>query len=305
MAEQRGTYRSIYGVLLDDPDYQALPEKAQHLFLVLKVTRLSNLAAIFVCDEGGFLTLKQQSGIPVPTIKKLLVVLEKAGWVYYEAPILWLKNGLKYEPSISLNNKNHIKAVESVLRGLPKRQIVLKFCDYYNLAYPFDTLSIPSRSTETETEPETKPETEPEKSAEQAPPKPPLERFNLWLQENVSVLVEIARVAKDPSYEFGAIRKDNPTDCWLRFQVKKMRVWILGNDKKANKKDWKRFVTHWLNRSLDKEPDSNFKPHEGYMTAAEEREYYASKKRSGPNTDFTSIGVTDAATGEPLGETHA
>ena len=158
--EDRGNYRSIYSVMLDDPDFQALPADARYLFLILKISRLNNSAGIFILDDGGFVTLEKQSGMSLKRIKKAFRYLSDTHSIAFRYPIVWLKNSLKYEPGITLSNEKHKKGIENILKSLPKNEIVLKFCDYYNLAYPFDTPSIPLRNKETETDTETEKETE-------------------------------------------------------------------------------------------------------------------------------------------------
>jgi hypothetical protein len=159
----RGTYRGIYAALLDDPEFQKLPERAKFLFVALKTTRFNNLASIYILDEGGIVTLSTQTSIPNKDVKQALQILSESHWIEYEYPIVWLRNGLRFEPSIKMNNPNHKKAVEKILVGLPKLAIVHNFCDYYKLEYPFESHSIPPPIKETDKEKDTDSEKEKKK----------------------------------------------------------------------------------------------------------------------------------------------
>jgi uncharacterized phage protein (TIGR02220 family) len=170
MKSDRGMYRAIHAVLLDDLDFQKLSERARHLFHVLKVSRISNMAGIFICEEGEKLTLARQTGIPPRGVNLGLVELERGGWILCEGPILWLRNALKYDPGLNMNNKNHQKAVLKTIQGLPGLSILAKFCNYYGLGIPSgipsryhrDTIEIPSPITDTDTDTDTETETETE-----------------------------------------------------------------------------------------------------------------------------------------------
>jgi len=106
------------------------------------------MAGIFYCGEGEMVTLQNQTGYSAKTLSKGIRELIDTHWIAYREGIMWIINHLKYEPGISMNNPKHAKGVENILKSLPKSEIIVKFCDYYNLGYPFDTLSIPFRNNE-------------------------------------------------------------------------------------------------------------------------------------------------------------
>lgn len=78
-------------------------------------------------------------------------------------------------------------------------------------------------------------------------------------------------------------------DRWVRSEIAKMRVWVIGNPDRGKKK-WGRFMSHWFIKAKDERPAASWRPYEGYITAAEEKEYYAAKRRSGPTGDFKAMG---------------
>jgi len=276
----RGVYRGIYAVLLDTGDFQSLPERARHLLITLKLTRLNNLASIYVLDEGGILTISKQTGIGVKAIHGLLKVLQDTHWIAIEYPLVWVVNGLRYEPSISLSNENHRKAVHNVLKNLPKLPIVHKFCDYYGLAYPFDTPSIPSRSIEIEIEMEKETEKEPEIEKNGAASGPeisesgPAGDFRRWVQAHKRLM--FALFTKTRSNVTG---KNHAGLDWINAEVPRMCGHIRAHvEEFAGKPEWPAFVVGWLMRNIRQYPTQ--------MMATEEAEYDANKRRrewpSGP-----------------------
>src|SRR6185436_11147874 len=54
---------------------------------------------------------------------------------------LWIRNALRHDPSMHLKNKKHLHAITGWLKELPHLQIVLDFCNYYEIAKHFDRLS--------------------------------------------------------------------------------------------------------------------------------------------------------------------
>ena len=141
MATDRGTYRSTYTALLDDEDFRRLPSESRHVLQTIKISRINNVAGIFVCSDGEIVTLSKQTGYTTKAIQKAIDTLCREGWVFYDGVVLWVRNQLRFEPNVKLTNEKQRVGIEKILKSLPKSTITAKFCKYYDLAYPFDSLS--------------------------------------------------------------------------------------------------------------------------------------------------------------------
>jgi hypothetical protein len=124
----RGSYRSIYTVLIDGPDYQALPPNAKLLLFTLKL----NLGPTGI-DVLYSAVLEPQTGLTPEQVALSLDVLEHAGWIERERNLVWVVGGLENEPSRSLSNPNHRKEILDHLRSLPRLSIVDRFRRRYDL----------------------------------------------------------------------------------------------------------------------------------------------------------------------------
>lgn len=144
---RRGVYRGIYSSLLDDADYQRLSPRARHVLLTARQCAQAGPAAIY---RYYLELLAKQAGYSVRVVDRALTELDEGSWTMREGSILWVRNALRYDPSMNLSNPHHRQAVTKWVQALPKLQIVLTFCDYYSLPYPFDSHHIatsqPSRS---------------------------------------------------------------------------------------------------------------------------------------------------------------
>lgn len=124
----RGSYRSIYTVLIDGPDYQALPPNAKLLLFTLKL----NLGPTGI-DVLYSAVLEPQTGLTPEQVALSLDVLEHSGWIERERNVVWVVGGLANEPSRSLSNPNHRKEILDHLRSLPRLAIVERFRRRYDL----------------------------------------------------------------------------------------------------------------------------------------------------------------------------
>lgn len=174
---ERGSYRATYSVMLDSPEFRQMSSDARLVLHTLKNSRINNMAGIFVCGKGELMTISEQSGIPLARVSKALAILSRYHWIYHADTILWVRNQLKFDPWVNLNNENHRIAVIKIISGLPKSSIIAKFCKYYKLEYPFgippesigdtieDTSRIPSAITDPDPDPDLDLEEEEEKSS--------------------------------------------------------------------------------------------------------------------------------------------
>lgn len=134
----RGVHRGVYGALFDDPDYQALSAPARLVLLTVRLCAQAGPAAIFRYYPE---LLARQTGLSVKQIGAALHELSDRLWIVYDEAIVWVKNGLRHDPTMRLNNSKHLSAVNRAVESLPHHAIVLEFCNYYQLRKPFDSLS--------------------------------------------------------------------------------------------------------------------------------------------------------------------
>lgn len=130
----RGVYRGIYSSLPDDPEFQQLSSDARLVLYTCRLCRAAGPAAIFRYYPE---LLMIQTGLTSKALARAFEGLERGGWIMREGVVLWVKNGLRYDPSIRLADTKHRKSVERAVFSLPKLQIVLTFCDYYGITRPF------------------------------------------------------------------------------------------------------------------------------------------------------------------------
>ena len=130
----RGAYRGIFSVLLDDPDYQKLSPYARLVLLTARQCQDAGPSAIFRYYPEK---LAHQTGLTTETVLVALAELQEAGWIVEDGVLLWVRNGLRYDPHVRPNNGNHREGIEEHLKSLPKRALVIQFCEYYGFDIPF------------------------------------------------------------------------------------------------------------------------------------------------------------------------
>lgn len=132
----KGEYRAIYTALVDDPAFQALSPNAKLVFLLVKLQLgPSGIGVLYSA------VLAEQSGIPLEGVADGMRELAAGGahaWLRVERNVVWIRNGLKFEPNLTITNRNHRLSVEAHLRSLPKLPIVNDFAAYYGLGPAFD-----------------------------------------------------------------------------------------------------------------------------------------------------------------------
>ncbi len=131
----RGEYRPIYSVLQDSDEFKVLSKDGKLLWYGLKLTLGASGIGVLFDDQ-----IAERSGINLNELQPARRELVSGGWIEVEGRTHWLRNGLMFEPNLSLANANHRASVERYLRGLPKLSIVNRFASYYDLALPFPDL---------------------------------------------------------------------------------------------------------------------------------------------------------------------
>lgn len=126
--KERGESRAIYTAVVHDPDFLALSRTAKLLFYTLKMEL--GASGIDVMYPGQLADL---TGIEYPEIQPTLDELEQGEWIRRDQNVVWLRNGLRYDPYLSTTNRRHVQAIVGHLSGLPRVGLVEEFCSYYGL----------------------------------------------------------------------------------------------------------------------------------------------------------------------------
>jgi len=114
--------------IVDDIDFSELPPNAKLVFFYLKL--LLGPAGIGVIYNT---TLAEQLGMAMESLSDAIGMLIDRGWIRMESRIVWVCNGLRDDPGVSLSNVKHRVSVVRHAESLPKLQIVLDFAAYYGL----------------------------------------------------------------------------------------------------------------------------------------------------------------------------
>ena len=138
MGKDRGEYRSIHTVLVDSPEFIDMSPAAQLVFFQLKLRLGASGIAVIPAVED---VLAEVTGYPPDAIRDAMGDAITHGFLVRERNVLWIRNGLKFEPSRSLANANHVKSIVRYIESLPKLQIVKDFADYYSLNLEWHTQS--------------------------------------------------------------------------------------------------------------------------------------------------------------------
>lgn len=128
MSEPRGEYRPIYNALWDDPAFLALGPKVRLTLLAVKAA-LPNWGIALNRAWGA--NLAHMTGLKPSEVDACLSTLEEAKWIVREGTVLWLRNGLRFEPTSNHRDPKHRKALHTHLAGLPRLAIVEAFRDHY------------------------------------------------------------------------------------------------------------------------------------------------------------------------------
>ena len=134
----RGKHQSIHTALIDDPTFQKLTPEAKLCFYTLKL--MLGAAGIDVV-RAHQLAIAEVTGLQVEAVRTALRDLENAGFLMIESNVLWLRNGLRFNPALNLDNENHRKSIKTHLKGLPALAIVNLFADKYDFGIVFDTIT--------------------------------------------------------------------------------------------------------------------------------------------------------------------
>lgn len=122
----RGEYRSIYTVLLDGPDFQALRSDARLVFYTIKFSL--GLSGIDVLYSEQ---IERRSGLSRRSASRAVAELVETAWMEQDGNLVWNIRGLEFEPNLQITNRNHRVAIAQHLQQLPRRPIVERFRGRY------------------------------------------------------------------------------------------------------------------------------------------------------------------------------
>ncbi len=131
----RGIYRGIYASLIDDLDFQSMKSRTRHVFLTLRLSEQTGIGCIF---RFYYEPLQQQTGYTKAEIDESLSECAAGGWIKVEWPLLWIINGLRYDPYAKIKSPKIRACVLKHVKSLPKLALVREFCEFYGIEYPFE-----------------------------------------------------------------------------------------------------------------------------------------------------------------------
>src|SRR5262245_59244373 len=99
MDEGRGIRRGLYAALVDNPDFQTLSPPARHVLLTMRVSKDCGPACIWQCYPS---TVAHQTGLALARVEFMLKELAEAGWIQRETGLVWIINGLRYDPNMNV-----------------------------------------------------------------------------------------------------------------------------------------------------------------------------------------------------------
>lgn len=129
----RGEFRSFYTSIIDDPDWQQLPDSAKSLLFTLKhalgpagigIVHMRVLEEQLNCDQESLAARFECLEEKKP--------MHDRGWIVRDRNVVWLVHGLKFEGHLSAGSKNHRAFIENQIRPLgDEKPIVRAFRSYY------------------------------------------------------------------------------------------------------------------------------------------------------------------------------
>jgi hypothetical protein len=131
----RGYWRGVYSAMFDHLDFQALSPHARLTLLVCRLGSLNGPASIFRYYREPLMV---QTGLTAAELEAALSELEKKPtaahpWIHRDDSIVWVRNGLKHDPTLSLQHQHHRESILRAISALPYTPTVKKFFRYYGL----------------------------------------------------------------------------------------------------------------------------------------------------------------------------
>jgi hypothetical protein len=133
MPGEKGSYRSVYSAIWDDPEFQGFDLLTRQTFLYLRTSKDCNFPCIYVFYPS--ILSEYFHGVKQVTLDRVWDTLYDTQWIRYERPILWIVKGLKNEPNYSEKSDQQRTGIVNILKTLPKLNIINEFAEYYGLEY--------------------------------------------------------------------------------------------------------------------------------------------------------------------------
>lgn len=137
----RGLWRAVYASLVDHEDFRALSPNARLVLFVLRLGPSTTIASIFTYYPA---VVQAQTGLSPRALEAALKELEQRPsperpWIVRDRNVLWIRNGLRFDPNLSVSNDNHIVAIRRTVAALPQRSVVVQqFLAYYLMLGPLE-----------------------------------------------------------------------------------------------------------------------------------------------------------------------
>lgn len=146
-ADDRGDHRPFYVAMLDNPDVQQLSHVAFRVLWALKMgLGPAGIGPAYI----GWLT--DRVSCTKSVAQRALAELEhpkpsgEVGWIVREGNMIWLRNGLRFEPNLTPQNVKHRLFIQRQLRSLGDKPITRAFRAAYA---PYFSDVMPDTPTDT------------------------------------------------------------------------------------------------------------------------------------------------------------
>src|SRR5262249_8625323 len=104
----RGVWRAGYASIVDHRDFPVLSPPARLTLLGARLGSSNAIASIFRWHAS---VLQEQTGLDAAALEAALIELEtkppRRPWIIRDERVLWIRNGLRFDPSVVLANPNH------------------------------------------------------------------------------------------------------------------------------------------------------------------------------------------------------
>jgi hypothetical protein len=142
MPGEKGSYRSVYSAIWDDPEFQGFDLLTRQVFFYLRTNKDCNFPCIYVFYPS--ILTEYFPGIKQGVLDRVWDTLCHTHWIAYQRPILWIVKGLKNEPNYSGKSDQQKAGIINILKTLPKLHIINDFAEYYGIDYKPEAAKIPS-----------------------------------------------------------------------------------------------------------------------------------------------------------------